>query len=135
MPSSLQILIAEDDPDDLRLIKAAIMELNPSVSPVTFKNAVLAINYLSACPDTDLPHLIVLDYNMPALNGAEAIIRMNESERLVNIPKVIVSTSNTPTYIEESLKAGATDYLIKPMHLSGLRQMAQKLLGYCNTGE
>lgn len=132
MPPSLQILIAEDDPDDLRLIKAAIVELYPSVKLLSFKNAVLAIDYLSGCPDADLPQLVVLDYNMPALNGAEAIVRMNESMRLSHIPKVIVSTFNAPTYIEESLKAGATGYLIKPTQLSGLRQMAQKLLGYCN---
>ena len=135
MPDPLQILIAEDDPDDMRLIKAAIVELNPSVKLISFKNAVLAIDYLSGCPETDLPRLIVLDYNMPALNGAEAVVRINEISRLSKIPKIIISTSNTPTYIEESLKAGATDYLVKPTHLSGLRQMAQKLLAYCDTGE
>jgi CheY-like chemotaxis protein len=135
MPQPLQILIAEDDPDDMRLIKAAIIELEPSVKLLSFKNAVLAIDHLSRCSDTDLPQLIVLDYNMPALNGAEAIARINERTHLSKIPKVIISTSNTPTYIVESMKAGATDYLVKPTHLSGLRQMAQKLLDYCNAAE
>ncbi len=130
--SQLTILLAEDDPDDQELIKEAFSEADVSFVLQIVKDGKSAIKYLEATPDKKLPCLIVLDYNMPELNGAEVLQHLYDKPRYKNIPKVILSTSGNQYYVQEALKKGAYAYKIKPSNYTKLVEIAKEMIDLCN---
>lgn len=128
----VKILIADDDPEDLELIEEAILSTKQAVEFHKFTNGLTAIEYLNTSDDKDLPHLIILDYNMPELNGAQLLSSINSAPRYRAIPKVIVSTSNAPLHIQECMRNGAADYIVKPDNMRELYNMGEKLLAFCS---
>jgi len=113
------------------MIEEAILEARPEAILHKVTNGKAAMDYLNEQPDTDLPSLIVLDYNMPELNGAEALLLIGKQDRLKEIPRVVLSTSSAPLYMHESRKNGATEYFVKPDTQSGLELLAKKILDLC----
>ena len=128
----VNILIADDDPEDLELIEEAILSTKQAVELNKFTNGLTAIEYLNTRNDNDLPHLIILDYNMPELNGAQLLSSINSQPRYRTIPKVIVSTSNAPLHIQECMRNGAAGYIVKPDNMQELYNMGEKLLAFCS---
>lgn len=92
------ILIAEDDPDDQELIAIAFSRVAPSLKLQIVNDGKEALDYLCNAADTGLPCVIVLDYNMPELNGAQVIQLLSPDRRFAGIPKVILSTSDNPLF-------------------------------------
>jgi CheY-like chemotaxis protein len=127
------VLMADDDLEDIELMETAIVFIEPSTSLHKVVNGKAVIDYLERQRDDELPCLIILDYNMPELTGSEVLAIICKEKRYENIPKVILSTSSTPAYINECMKNGATEYLVKPDNMTALTTMARKLLNYCNT--
>lgn len=125
------ILLAEDDPDDQELIKEAFSEIDVTFTLQIVKDGKSVINYLETTPDKKLPCLIVLDYNMPELNGAQVLQELYDKPRYRHIPKVIFSTSGNQLYIQEALKKGAHAYKIKPSDYSSLLQIAREMVDLC----
>ena len=124
------ILLAEDDPDDQELIRIAFSEVEGNYQLQVVNDGKEALEYLKAA--AQLPCLIVLDYNMPELNGAQVIQRLSADNRYRSIPKVILSTSSNPLYIEESLNGGASAYKIKPHNFQQLIGIAREMIGLCH---
>jgi CheY-like chemotaxis protein len=89
------------------------------------------VDHLDSLPDDLLPCLIVLDYNMPELNGADILKILKNKERYHHIPKVIWSTSASETYRKKCLDFGAEDYLIKPSRVSDLIDSIQYMISFC----
>lgn len=129
---TVKILIADDDPEDLELIEEAILITKQEVELHKFTNGLTAIEYLNTMNDNELPHLIILDYNMPELNGAQLLSSMNSRPRYKTIPKVIVSTSNAPLHIQECMRNGAAGYIVKPDSMQELYNLGKKLLTFCS---
>jgi CheY-like chemotaxis protein len=127
----LNILIADDDPEDIELVEEAILHLEPEANLVKFFNGRTALEYLHSSLDHELPCLIVLDYNMPELNAAEILSLMRSKQRYDLIPKVILSTSNAHIHQYNCIRNGALEYIVKPNSMQGLALLANKLLAYC----
>jgi CheY-like chemotaxis protein len=130
----LTILMADDDFEDLELIESAITNIEPGADLHKVTNGKAVIDFLANQPDAKLPCLIILDYNMPELTGSEVLAAIRNEKRYDLIPKVILSTSNTPAYIHECMSNGATEYFVKPDNMPELTKLAKKMLNYCNTG-
>jgi CheY-like chemotaxis protein len=64
-----------------------------------------------------MPSLILLDWNLPRISGAEVLSRVRQSERWRNIPVVIVTSTNSPSEIAEMERLGATEHFRKPTDL------------------
>ncbi len=128
---SYRILIADDDLEDLELIEDAILSVDSKIELQKFTSGFTVIEHLNSKLDQDLPNLIILDYNMPQLNGAQLLLTLKAQERYRSIPKVVLSTSNAAPHIHECLKNGATEYFIKPDSINSLRNLAQRLLALC----
>jgi CheY-like chemotaxis protein len=124
--------MADDELEDLELMETAIVTVEPNASFHKVVNGKAVIEYLKQQMENELPCLIILDYNMPELTGSEVLSIISKEERYQSIPKIILSTSNTSAYINECIKNGATEYLVKPDNMTGLTAMAKKLLNYCN---
>ena len=126
-----RILIADDDVEDLELIEDAIMHHKPTTALYKLNNGKAVIEYLRNQPENQLPCLILLDYNMPELNGLEVLSKLKSQVRYQFIPKIILSTSSTPVHIHECLINGASEYFVKPNNLKDLNSLVLKILGYC----
>lgn len=113
------ILIADDDKDDLFLIKQAFTGLNNNVEIKTVGNGEELLNYLNRrenYKDTDapIPKVILLDLNMPKTDGRECLLELKKDSKLKKIPVIIFSTSNNPKDIAFSYENGASGYIVKP---------------------
>ena len=97
----LQILIADDDAEDLELLEEAILDAEPNSSIDKAMSGKGALQYLDGYTAKEVPHLIVLDYNMPGITGSDILNMIGQQERFSYVPKVILSTSSAPTHINE----------------------------------
>jgi len=120
--------MADDDADDLELIEEHIRAVQPSAHMEKFMDGLAAFEYLRSLPDSALPSLIILDYNMPGLNGAQVLASLKASGRFGSIPKIMLSSSNTDKYIRECLNNGASEYIVKPDSMKEIRELAKKLV-------
>ena len=120
------LLIADDDQDDLDMLTEALMRKNPGylVEHATGGKAVL--QFLDNA--TELPAMLILDYQMPDLNGPEVLQRLAANRRYSRLLKVIWSTSRRIKDMEDCKKLGATHYLIKPGDNKELNTMIQQVL-------
>jgi len=125
------ILMADDDLEDLELMEEAIRDFNPDFQFHKVTNGIAALKYLGAQADHNLPCLIILDYNMPELNGSQLLVELCKEPRYEHIPKVIFSTSDAPAHVQECKDNGATEYFVKPTNMRDLNLVVQKLMVYC----
>jgi DNA-binding response OmpR family regulator len=72
-----------------------------------------------------------LDFNLPELNGADILSRINAIERLNMVTKVIWSTSNSPVYEKICTELGAKAYFVKPTDFYGIEKIARTMLKLC----
>jgi CheY-like chemotaxis protein len=124
----IKILVADDDPDDLELIEEHILLVEPTAELDKFSDGISAYEYLRSQSDGELPSLIILDYNMPGLNGSQLLSSLKAASRYRSIPKIVLSSSNTAKYIDECLNNGATEYIVKPDNMKGIYNLAQRLV-------
>jgi CheY-like chemotaxis protein len=130
-PKPRFILIADDDQEDVELLSEVISQLDATAKMHMVSNGRMIIRYLDESGDDQLPSLIVLDYNMPNMNGAEVLEQLCTNPRYQNIPKIIWSTSNNNNYIKECMDKGATSYFVKPATHKHLQQQAAQMLELC----
>lgn len=128
------ILLADDDQEDLDLLSEVILQLDDTTKLHTVNSGNRVIEFLQKTGDDDLPSLIVLDYNMPNMNGAEVLEQLCKDPRYQGIPKIVWSTSNNSSYIRECIEKGATSYLVKPATHKTLQEQAAQMLKMCETG-
>ncbi len=126
------IFLAEDDIDDQEFLKEAIFSIDPATVVVTFTSGLKFIKSISELSDVLLPTLIILDYNIPEVNGAEILEQLKGNKRYAAIPKIVWSTSDSELYRQSCLRHGASAYLVKPSSISGIQAMAKQMLNFCH---
>lgn len=126
------ILLGEDDVDDQEILQEIFTSVAPSFQLQFINNGKKLVLHLEEIKDDHLPCLILLDYNMPELNGAEILESLNGNQRLQHVPKVIWSTSNAPAYKTTCLELGACDYLVKPSKINALEDLVRHIVSYCD---
>lgn len=124
------ILVADDDIDDQEMISESLHDLDENCTIEVVSNGQEAINRLE---NTALPHpcLVILDLNMPILNGLETLARIREKPALQGIPVVVFTTSDSSESRRKSLTLGALDYLVKPDDYNGILTVTAKMMEYC----
>jgi CheY-like chemotaxis protein len=133
---SVHILIADDDPDDCMLARAAFRESRIANEVRFVHNGEELMNYLLGLPPfTDrqrypLPGLVLLDLNMPLKDGREALTEIKSNPQLRGIPVVILTTSADEEDILRSYDDGVNSFITKPVSFSGLLEVVQSLGRY-----
>ena len=122
------ILLADDDAEDRELLHEALRAVDPAVQVIMAKNGEEVITYLTGCDIDRFPSLIILDFNMPLVNGLEVLVKMGKVQEYADIPRVIYSTSDAPFHIDLCTQAGARKYFVKPNHKKDLLPLAQEML-------
>jgi CheY-like chemotaxis protein len=121
-----KILYADDDLDDKTWVSEANYILNYSLDIEFVENGRQVFEWLKQCKE--LPALIVLDLNMPELDGRQTLQRLKASELYKNIPVVIVTTSSNKVDVEICKRLGAVRYLVKPDKHSEWQEIIKQFL-------
>src|SRR5687767_5428847 len=93
-----KILCVDDDADDRQFLSEALNDVNPGISVVEAENGIAALNYLNdeKSHAREMPCLIVLDINMPLLDGKQTFQRLKEDPDYNQIPVVVFTSSENP---------------------------------------
>lgn len=129
------IIFGEDDIDDIDFLKETFSVLDNSFDLLFIDKGRKLLAMLEALADNELPCLLVLDYNMPELNGAEILEHLKLNDRYEPIPKIIWSTSGSDTYKNKCLELGAVDYVIKPDNVKDFVETVRFMLTFCGRVE
>ena len=111
------ILLIDDDEDDLELLTSSFETLY--LRTKTCDSAENALKYLENClTNNDLPTMIILDYNMPRIDGQQLLSSIKKNKLLKDIPVVMYSTGMSPILKQALLDMGAYDCFVKPVNFS-----------------
>ncbi len=106
------ILLVEDDDVDTLIIERAFTDLKIKTKLIPTHDGMEALEYLKN-RNSKKPCFILLDWNMPKMNGAEFLKIIKTDDKLKKIPVVIHSTSSTREDINKSFELGAAGYMVK----------------------
>ena len=130
-PPSKFILLGEDDIDDQDMLREVFASIDVSFVLFFVDSGEEVLSALEKLNDDQLPCLIVLDYNMPGLNGADILKELSGNSRYQHIPRVVWSTSGADKFKRICLELGAVDYVIKPSNIKELENVARYMLSLC----
>ncbi|CAM1368240.1 response regulator [Tenacibaculum xiamenense] len=128
---NLKILLVEDDEIEKLKFERALKKLDATHSVVKAANGEEA---LAICKDV-LPNLILLDLNMPKMNGLEFLDILRADENLKFVPTVVFSTSNNHQDMINAYKVGIAGYVVKPLHYSDYVNQIEKIIDYWSINE
>ena len=114
------ILLAEDNPGDIRLTLEALKDIQLDDTLHVVRDGVEALAFLrqeGQCVTAPIPNLILLDLNMPKIDGYEVLTKIKSDQKLKRIPVVILTTSQAEQDIVRSYDLHANCYVIKPVDL------------------
>lgn len=117
------VLYIEDDPDQVKLIQQVISS-RPHITLLSAPRAILGIE-LAKTRSLDL---ILMDINMPGINGVEAFRRFRQNEKSKEVPIVAISANALENDIKEILAEGFTDYIVKPIDIPQFLKKIDDLL-------
>ncbi|MFL5809829.1 MAG: response regulator [Flavisolibacter sp.] len=125
------VLYADDDTDDLELVQESFSLYSNNVEVITATDGSQALSYLHRLNDTDpAPCLIILDINMPVINGKEVLKKIREMQRFESIPVVLFTTSSLPQdqKFAKEYKAG---FVTKPLDVLQMELITEVFIDHC----
>ncbi len=125
--STLRILLADDDEDDRTFFSEAIAELKMTNQLTLFNDGKDLMEYMHN-PDSQLPHILFLDLNMPYKNGLDCLKEIRADQRFKNVSVAIYSTSSSEKDIENTFVEGANIYIKKPNDFSELKKVIKEVV-------
>lgn len=124
-----QVIIADDDEDDRFIIGNLFRQYRPDCVFRFAENGQELIDLVEA-PDEPAIALILLDLNMPVLNGSDTLRYLKGAAHLRQIPVVILTTSGEPSDVDQSYALGANAFMTKPSDHDELTMMVMRLCDF-----
>ncbi len=134
METKRTILLVEDDMVDIMTVKRAVRELQIENPLIVTRNGEEGITYLNTCRD-NLPFIILLDINMPRMNGIEFLKVVKQDKALRAIPIIILTTSKEQQDRYESFHLGVAGYMVKPVHYQEFLDLLKMINAYWTHSE
>ena len=138
------ILLVEDNPDDRELMKLAFAQEEIPHNLIVLSDGIEALNYLTGQESSQneqvgyreqnqtntMPALIMLDLNLPKINGIEVLRRIRAHPKTRLLPVLIISSSNEPQDLIDSYINGCNSYIRKPIHFTQLQIFVRQISVY-----
>lgn len=124
------IFVAEDDPDDREILKEAFRDVIEESQFQFFENGQKLLEHLRALDQKAFPAFILLDLNMPVMNGFEALGVIKSDPLLRVIPVLVLTTSSSTGDVWKSYQLGTNSYFTKPRSFEGFAELARAIENY-----
>lgn len=128
--ASIEVLLVEDSPGDVRLTREAFREANGAIQLHVASDGIEALAFLKregAHVDAPRPHFILLDLNLPRMDGREVLETIKKDDNLKTIPTIILTTSDAEADVLRSYELQANCYLTKPVHLDEFQEVVKSI--------
>ncbi len=131
-PRGLHVLLVEDSVSDVELSREALAETGHRARLTVQATGEDAIAFLKHCVAVgeDIPDLVLLDLNLPGLDGHLVLRWIRQSEALQAVPVVILSSSGASSDVARAYASGASGYVRKPQGFDALREKYDMLIRY-----
>jgi len=124
------IVYVDDDEEDRSLLSDALSMSAPEYEVTTLEDGNSALEFLHSSKE-DLPCLVIVDLNMPGMNGKELIATIRRNDAFNSLPIVAFTTSSSYLDRAECAKHGV-DMITKPITFTELKETVRQLTSYCN---
>lgn len=128
------ILLVEDEPADAHLVRTAIKQCQSACNVFHVMDGVEALEFLrresERYRNVPQPDLILLDLNMPRMNGREFLAAVKADENLDSIPVVVLTTSDVERDVETAYKLRASGFVTKPIDMEQFIETMRQLVAY-----
>jgi CheY-like chemotaxis protein len=128
-----EILLVEDNPADVRLTREALGELQIQHRLMVAEDGLAALKYLTAEPvgaPGSRPDIILLDLNLPRMNGLEFLAVVKSSERFKSIPVIVMSSSAAAEDVAAAYNLNANSYTQKPLEIDQFISVLQTIRSF-----
>ncbi len=128
--TAIEVLLVEDSPGDVRLTQEALRDANRSIHLHVASDGVEAMAFLrreGAHLNAPRPDLILLDLNLPKVDGREVLAQIKADDSLKTIPTIILTTSESEADIVKSYQLQANCYLSKPVQLEAFESLVKSI--------
>jgi len=126
----IEVLLVEDSPGDARLTQEAFRDANRSVDLHVVSDGVEAMAFLrrkGSYGHVPRPDIVLLDLNLPRMDGREVLAHIKEDDDLKTIPIVILTTSDSEADIVQCYQLQANCYLSKPVQLDAFESLVKSI--------
>jgi CheY-like chemotaxis protein len=126
----IEVLLVEDSPGDVRLTQETFRDANQSIHLSVATDGAEAMAFLrreATHVDAPRPDVILLDLNLPKMDGREVLVQIKKDEELKAIPIVILTTSDAEADIVTSYRLHANCYLTKPVQLKAFEDLVKSI--------
>jgi two-component system, chemotaxis family, response regulator Rcp1 len=129
----VEVLIIEDNPGDVRLLEEAFGELEMEIHIQVAKDGAeglkMVLDAVGPQPDWH-PDLILLDLNLPKINGHDVLARLKANPQTMRIPIIVLTSSRAETDVRRAYESHANAYLKKPSTLDGIFNAAREISNF-----
>ncbi|MCO7225884.1 response regulator [Pleionea sp. CnH1-48] len=128
--NSVKLLLVEDNPGDIELARHAFEHTNVDIDVYVAEDGCDAVDFLrkgEVSSSIPRPDLILLDINLPKMNGFETLEKIKSNESFKSIPVVMLTSSSSVKDVKASYQRHANSYLNKPVNLSDYLGMANEV--------
>ncbi len=125
MTQIIDILLIEDNPGDIELIKAGFDEARMAISLNVISDGEEAINFFDG--DEKLPDLVLLDINLPKVSGFEVLKAIRSNDASSNIPVVVLTSSESESDVTNSYKGHANSFITKPVDINKFLEVMKSI--------
>jgi CheY-like chemotaxis protein len=132
MERTIKVVAADDDADDFDFLRSAFVQLLPHIVIVHTEDGCQLLSYLrSCCKSNELPDIIVLDLNMPKVDGLTALKAIKSDPDLKDIHVFIHTTCSGYDQKLASMNEGASGFFTKGCNFSVVQSFAASILEFC----
>ncbi len=125
------ILFVDDDPDDIEIFSDALRRSDPAVEITVAENGLKALDFLNAADhDSMQPSLIILDINMPFLDGKQTFQQIKAQPQFENVPIIIFTSSQNPAD-KLMFEQSGISFMTKPSNIEDIDKIASVMLDHC----
>jgi CheY-like chemotaxis protein len=132
IPPKNVVLYADDDPDDLTLVKEAFEQYANNVEVVTASDGGQALSYLKKIAGSEqFPCLIILDVNMPVVDGKEVLVKLRNLDHYQDVPVVLFTTSSSQIDKNFAARYNA-GFITKPLNMKQMEFITDQFIEHCS---